>query len=144
MHDQNLWPTLPWSQLLEWASNEFRSPKLISHKIGPLILAATVYHIWQERNQRVFNNSARSVQAISLELFWQIRDKISNLGTQSSILEATRSYGLQAASLGFVFRRGAPPSQMGVGCSLWALLSGWLVRWVPFKGGGLVSFVRAS
>lgn len=91
MHDQNLWPPLPWSQLLEWASNEFRSSKLISHKIGPLILAATVYHIWQERNRRVFNNSARSVQTISLELFRQVRDKISNLGTQSSIPEATRS-----------------------------------------------------
>ncbi|KAG5234703.1 hypothetical protein IMY05_011G0009200 [Salix suchowensis] len=91
MHDHNLWPPLPWSQLLEWASNEFRSSKLISHKIGPLILAATVYHIWQERNRRVFNNSARSVQTISLELFRQVRDKISNLGTQSSIPEATRN-----------------------------------------------------
>ncbi|KAB5514312.1 hypothetical protein DKX38_028218 [Salix brachista] len=96
-----------------------------------------------ERNRRVFNNSARSIQTISLELFRQIRDKISNLGTQSSIPEVTRSFGLQAASLGIVFRRGAPPSQMGVRCSLWALLSGWLARWVSFKGRQLRFFVMA-
>ncbi|KAJ6308600.1 hypothetical protein OIU76_018228 [Salix suchowensis] len=65
-------PVLPWSQLLEWASTAFHSPKLITHMIGPLILAAIVYHYWQERNTRIFNNNARSASSISNDIYQQI------------------------------------------------------------------------
>ncbi|KAJ6315048.1 hypothetical protein OIU78_018518 [Salix suchowensis] len=51
-------------------------------------------------------------------------------------------FGLYAAGLDFVFRGGAPPSQMGVGCSLWVSFSGWLARGVSFKGRRLCFFCK--
>ncbi|KAJ6314061.1 hypothetical protein OIU78_017673 [Salix suchowensis] len=76
-------------QLLEWASTAFHSPKLVTHMIGPLILAATVYHLRQERNRRIFNNNARSASSISNDIYQQTRDKLSSHGGHDKIPEST-------------------------------------------------------
>uniref|UniRef100_A0A6N2KYM5 Uncharacterized protein n=1 Tax=Salix viminalis TaxID=40686 RepID=A0A6N2KYM5_SALVM len=40
--------------------------KDISHLIGPLVIASTVYHVWKERNRRVFQNTmSRLLPALS-------------------------------------------------------------------------------
>ncbi|KAJ6420337.1 hypothetical protein OIU84_030283 [Salix udensis] len=54
-----------------------------------LILAATVYHLWQERNRRVFNNNARSASSIINDIYQQIRDKLSSHGGHDKIPETT-------------------------------------------------------
>lgn len=56
------WPSLPWTSLLEWASTRYNRARNMDHMIGPLLLASSVYHLWQERNSRFFHNHAKSVQ----------------------------------------------------------------------------------
>ncbi|KAJ6729713.1 hypothetical protein OIU85_020604 [Salix viminalis] len=56
--------------------------------IGPLLLASSVYHLWQERNSRVFQNHAKSVQFLSEEVHQQMRDILSNADNHQGITEA--------------------------------------------------------
>ncbi|KAJ6889560.1 hypothetical protein NC652_030338 [Populus alba x Populus x berolinensis] len=50
------WPCSSWQNLLQWASIAYTKKNDIQHTIARLILSASVYLLWQERNKRVFNN----------------------------------------------------------------------------------------
>lgn len=70
------WPTLGWTDFLQWASTQFHNKKEISHLIGPLVIASTVYHVWKERNRRVFHERGQPPGAIVEEIYQQIRSQL--------------------------------------------------------------------
>ncbi|KAJ6752481.1 hypothetical protein OIU85_002855 [Salix viminalis] len=84
----NHWPSLPWISLLEWTSTRFHRSKNMEDMIGPLLLASSVYHLWQERNSRIFQNNVKSVHTLSEEVHQQMRDLLSNADTRHGITEA--------------------------------------------------------
>ncbi|GAV64825.1 hypothetical protein CFOL_v3_08340 [Cephalotus follicularis] len=47
---------LPWLQEIQWMTNHRRGNKL-PQVFRKLALAATVYHVWLERNRKAFKNS---------------------------------------------------------------------------------------
>nr|TKR98083.1 hypothetical protein D5086_0000206310 [Populus alba] len=49
------WPSLTWNGLLLWAGSTLRNNKEFSHIIARLVLSTSVYFIWFERNNRIFN-----------------------------------------------------------------------------------------
>ncbi|KAL0299860.1 UNVERIFIED_CONTAM: hypothetical protein Scaly_3067600 [Sesamum calycinum] len=51
------WPYLGWQQGITWASKRWHSKHLI-HAASRATLAALVYHLWTERNNRRFNATA--------------------------------------------------------------------------------------
>ncbi|KAJ6422466.1 hypothetical protein OIU84_027431 [Salix udensis] len=74
------WPALPWNGLLDWTARRYKDARSIDDFIGPLIFAGTVYHVWQERNSRIFRSNAKSVCNVVDGIFQQIRDLLMNNG----------------------------------------------------------------
>ncbi|KAJ6320121.1 hypothetical protein OIU78_015501 [Salix suchowensis] len=74
------WPALPWNGLLDWTARRYKDARSIDDFIGPLIFAGTVYHVWQERNSRLFRSNAKSVCNVVDGIFQQIRDLLMNNG----------------------------------------------------------------
>ncbi|GAV92740.1 hypothetical protein CFOL_v3_36118 [Cephalotus follicularis] len=48
-------PILPWTSKVQWMTDHTKGNKF-HHTLRKLALAATVYHIWIERNRRCFKN----------------------------------------------------------------------------------------
>ena len=82
------WPGLPWDRAWEWAVNEFHNKNHPKHNIAGLIMAASVYHIWCERNRRLYNQVYCSVTHTRNEILRTIRDKLANLGSQAHISQS--------------------------------------------------------
>ena len=72
------WPPLHWHQLLQWTAQRYKNRRSISNLIGPSILATTVYHLWQERNRRIFQNRFQEAINISGDIYHHIRDNLAN------------------------------------------------------------------
>ncbi|KAJ6432335.1 hypothetical protein OIU84_019555 [Salix udensis] len=84
------WPNLSWFSLVEWTSRRYQDTKSINNRIGALILAATVYYIWQERNRRIFQQLSQSVSTVGEAIFQVLRDQLmSNNGL--SMADGTRA-----------------------------------------------------
>jgi hypothetical protein len=56
------WPSLTWNGLLLWAGSTLRNNKEFSHIIARLVLSTSVYFIWFERNNRIFNKVFKTAQ----------------------------------------------------------------------------------
>ncbi|KAJ6737816.1 hypothetical protein OIU85_019837 [Salix viminalis] len=72
-HAKIFWPPLAWGSLIDWTANKYHNNKLVHQMIGPLLLAAAVYHLWQERNRRVFHNNPRTIHLLCEDIYQQIR-----------------------------------------------------------------------
>ncbi|KAJ6670044.1 hypothetical protein OIU85_019872, partial [Salix viminalis] len=66
------WPGLPWDQLTIWAGNNLTKKSQINCQIARLVLAASVYHMWQERNRRVFSNQRQGRGYMTEEIFQEL------------------------------------------------------------------------
>ncbi|GJT95362.1 RNA-directed DNA polymerase, eukaryota, reverse transcriptase zinc-binding domain protein [Tanacetum coccineum] len=62
-----------------------RGKNSIGVVINKLVLAATVYMIWKERNQRLFRDEAKTVDAICNLIYEQVRNKLMTLKVKQSI-----------------------------------------------------------
>ncbi|GJU04495.1 probable L-cysteine desulfhydrase, chloroplastic [Tanacetum coccineum] len=70
--------------IVEVISNE-RSKNSIGMVVNKLILAATVYTLWQERNQRIFRDEFRNVEAVCKTIYEQVKSKLMTLKVKKSI-----------------------------------------------------------
>ncbi|KAJ6974535.1 hypothetical protein NC653_030590 [Populus alba x Populus x berolinensis] len=73
------WPCIPWQQLLQWAAMNCQQKNNISNLIARLLLSASVYILWNERNNRIFSNRYKTTQAIVEEIFQLLRTHITNM-----------------------------------------------------------------
>ncbi|KAL0310274.1 UNVERIFIED_CONTAM: hypothetical protein Scaly_2943700 [Sesamum calycinum] len=69
------WPYLDWKQGITWASKKWRGNHLITAALRAT-LAALVYHIWAERNQRKFSATSSSAESISNKVLEDVRMRI--------------------------------------------------------------------
>ena len=71
-------PILPWKDLIEWVATNWRGNTL-SVQIKKISLAASVYHLWMERNNRLHSNSYKRTSEISCSITWMVREHLSSL-----------------------------------------------------------------
>ncbi|XP_022007560.1 uncharacterized protein LOC110906790 [Helianthus annuus] len=64
-----------WSSVLDWIENN-ASSKQLNKIVCKILLGATTYFIWQERNNRLFSNLQRSPAIISQVIFNTVRLKL--------------------------------------------------------------------
>ncbi|XP_020255847.1 uncharacterized protein LOC109832815 [Asparagus officinalis] len=57
------WRTCNWRMLLDWYCNRLRG-RGFKLKVKRMALAAVVYNIWKERNNRIFNQKKRAPEQI--------------------------------------------------------------------------------
>ncbi|KAL0293112.1 UNVERIFIED_CONTAM: Retrovirus-related Pol polyprotein from type-2 retrotransposable element R2DM [Sesamum angustifolium] len=67
------WPFLEWQTGLIWASKRWRGPHLINAAFRAT-LAALVYHLWAERNNRKFSATSASAEYITNRVLDDIRN----------------------------------------------------------------------
>ncbi|KAJ6673638.1 hypothetical protein OIU85_012630 [Salix viminalis] len=70
------WPTLPWQELLSWIERRSTTKGNFHQWISFLALSSTIYHLWRERNRRIFTNSGHPPNAISKGILVQIRTQL--------------------------------------------------------------------
>ncbi|KAJ6976205.1 hypothetical protein NC653_031908 [Populus alba x Populus x berolinensis] len=73
-----------------WSSATYTKKNDITHLIARLLLSTTVYFIWHERNNRVFNNAFQPPSATVDAILQRIRIHITNMnyeGTCPSIIQ---------------------------------------------------------
>ncbi|KAJ6693834.1 hypothetical protein OIU85_004602, partial [Salix viminalis] len=93
------WSVLTWDNLIEWTSHRFQTTKTTSNIIGALIIAATTYHIWQERNKRTFLNHATQASIVGDEIFQQIREHLMNCNRICVTNEIRTTWNFNGSSL---------------------------------------------
>ncbi|KAL0289805.1 UNVERIFIED_CONTAM: hypothetical protein Sradi_7065300 [Sesamum radiatum] len=69
------WPGIDWQTAILWASRRWRGTHLMNAAARAL-LAALVYHIWSERNNRRYNCTASSVKSLALRVIEVVRLRI--------------------------------------------------------------------
>ncbi|KAF9663051.1 hypothetical protein SADUNF_Sadunf18G0118000 [Salix dunnii] len=67
------WPNILWKDLLHWASLQLSGQQASHDYIAKIILATTVYYIWLERNNRMFNQVHKSTTSLVVEIHQLIR-----------------------------------------------------------------------
>lgn len=67
-----------WYELIEDLITKLKR-KNIENDIGKLILAATIYHIWKERNARLFRRSFHEVEEVVWVIIEDVRFKLLSL-----------------------------------------------------------------
>ncbi|KAJ6889562.1 hypothetical protein NC652_030338 [Populus alba x Populus x berolinensis] len=93
------WPSINWDQLLHWTSTAYAKKKDITHLIARLVLSTTVYFLWHERNNRVFQNAYQPTTITVEAIFQRIRVHITNMnynGTCSLLIQDIWGLCLQA------------------------------------------------
>ncbi|KAJ6696197.1 hypothetical protein OIU74_015156 [Salix koriyanagi] len=84
------WPTVPWLQAWQWACDGYASrSQHHSHVLG-MALAAIVYHLWSERNQRLHHQQHGSVQKLWENICGSVRDRLANLNEVCLLPESIR------------------------------------------------------
>ncbi|KAL0293432.1 UNVERIFIED_CONTAM: hypothetical protein Sradi_6937800 [Sesamum radiatum] len=69
------WPYYNWSSVIRWASARWRGKHVVNAAYRALF-ASLVYHLWQERNFRVFQHTSRPTEEIVRIVVSEIRDLI--------------------------------------------------------------------
>ncbi|KAL0294091.1 UNVERIFIED_CONTAM: LINE-1 reverse transcriptase [Sesamum radiatum] len=78
------WPKEGWQQGITWASKRWRSPHLINAAFRAL-LAALVYHLWIERNNRKFTDTGSAAESVAKRVIEDIRLRIMSEETSLSV-----------------------------------------------------------
>ncbi|KAL0293831.1 UNVERIFIED_CONTAM: Retrovirus-related Pol polyprotein from type-2 retrotransposable element R2DM [Sesamum radiatum] len=69
------WPYYNWSSVIRWASARWRGKHVVNAAYRALF-ASLVYHLWQERNSRIFQHSSRPTEEIVRMVVSETRDLI--------------------------------------------------------------------
>jgi hypothetical protein len=67
-----------WVDTASWASS-FATSKTLKHIIWKLVLAASVYHIWRERNHRLHNYPPRPPDVFYSAIYEDVRYRLMGL-----------------------------------------------------------------
>ncbi|KAJ6327875.1 hypothetical protein OIU78_014689, partial [Salix suchowensis] len=73
---QLVWIPAPWPQTWAAMVQRFCNKNNPRHKLVGLVLASTVYHLWRERNHRIFNNKFSNVQQTKDAIIQSIRERL--------------------------------------------------------------------
>ncbi|KAK4384422.1 putative ribonuclease H protein [Sesamum angolense] len=78
------WPNRAWAVDIAWASKRWTGRHIVQAAYRAL-LAAIVYHIWHERNRRVFQHSMRPSSTIARIVVDEMRQKIISIDLPDSV-----------------------------------------------------------
>ncbi|KAL0427722.1 UNVERIFIED_CONTAM: hypothetical protein Slati_2947000 [Sesamum latifolium] len=69
------WPYSSWDTAIRWAAARWRGKHVVNASYKAL-LASLVYHLWEERNHRIFQQTERTPVVIARIIVSEIRDLI--------------------------------------------------------------------
>jgi hypothetical protein len=66
---------LDWNNIQSWGAAELQG-KSLKASLGRLCLGATVYYLWQQRNDLLHCNKPRTEEAILKQIRWDVRSRM--------------------------------------------------------------------
>ena len=78
-----LWQPMPWNDFVAWAALNWKG-KSMKFLICRLCLAATVYHLWMERNNRKFRNQFKDPTSVTHLILQTVWCRLASLNFKSS------------------------------------------------------------
>ncbi|KAL0367299.1 UNVERIFIED_CONTAM: hypothetical protein Sradi_3620000 [Sesamum radiatum] len=69
------WPVRDWPAAVQWAARGWRGKHMVNASFRAL-LASLVYHLWHERNRRIFQHTSRTADSIARIVVSDIRELI--------------------------------------------------------------------
>ncbi|KAB5534827.1 hypothetical protein DKX38_017913 [Salix brachista] len=106
------WPTIPWMEAWDWATTEYNSG--VQTKMMGLLLGATVYCLWQERNRRFHDQHFGTPQKMIEDITNLIRDKLGTLRERDEMPDSLRSRWNIPLRLGLLWWAGLRRSAFGL------------------------------
>ncbi|KAJ6300984.1 hypothetical protein OIU76_021732 [Salix suchowensis] len=103
------WPRLEWTVAWNMIVDRTRNENSVTKKIMGIVIAASVYYLWQERNKRLHDNHFTGTETIIAEISGSIRVGLKALCFWSCLVQIFS---------GLVVR----PSCLVI-CGLWGFLS---------------------
>ncbi|KAK4384106.1 Retrovirus-related Pol polyprotein from type-2 retrotransposable element R2DM [Sesamum angolense] len=79
-----LWPYRDWQRGIHWASSRWRGKHVVNAAFRSL-LASLVYHIWQERNSRRFQQRSRTPSIVGNLVVEELRQRIISVQLRQSV-----------------------------------------------------------
>ncbi|KAL0292831.1 UNVERIFIED_CONTAM: hypothetical protein Sradi_6970500 [Sesamum radiatum] len=91
------WPGFGWRRDILWASKRWRGNHLFNFASRSL-LAALTYHIWMERNRRIFQSTASSAEFVARQSIADVRFRIisENVGPSLQCIALYRIWKIQS------------------------------------------------
>ncbi|GKB96125.1 hypothetical protein Tco_0982262, partial [Tanacetum coccineum] len=106
------WNHVVWKEMLKKSSNlqgktslveivdiisNGRNKNSIGMVVNKLMLVATVYFLWQERNQRIFRNESRTEEIVCKIIIEQVRNKRLSLKIKksSNVIKEAKKWNMQ-------------------------------------------------
>ncbi|KAL0293620.1 UNVERIFIED_CONTAM: hypothetical protein Sradi_6926600 [Sesamum radiatum] len=91
------WPGFGWRRDILWASKRWRGNHLLNFASRSL-LAALTYHIWKERNRRIFQDTAASAELVAQQSIADVRFRIlsENIGPSLQCIALYRIWKIQS------------------------------------------------
>ncbi|KAL0444839.1 UNVERIFIED_CONTAM: hypothetical protein Slati_2206600 [Sesamum latifolium] len=80
-------PRFDWIEIIEWASRRWKSRHPIN-AVHKALLASLVYHIWMERNRRIFTTDSRTAQQTAHLCIAQLRLRIIGVDFKFNVATA--------------------------------------------------------
>ncbi|KAL0285151.1 UNVERIFIED_CONTAM: hypothetical protein Sradi_7181300 [Sesamum radiatum] len=69
------WLNMGWQTDIIWASRRWRGRHLLN-EASRALLASIVYHVWSERNSRIFSDTASSAETVACRALEEVRLRI--------------------------------------------------------------------
>ncbi|KAL0294629.1 UNVERIFIED_CONTAM: hypothetical protein Sangu_3213900 [Sesamum angustifolium] len=79
-----LWPHRHWQRGIHWASSRWRGKHVVNAAFRSL-LASLVYHIWQERNSRRFQQRSRTPSIVGNLVVEEVRQRIISVQLRQTV-----------------------------------------------------------
>ncbi|KAL0288908.1 UNVERIFIED_CONTAM: Retrovirus-related Pol polyprotein from type-2 retrotransposable element R2DM [Sesamum angustifolium] len=88
-----LWPHRHWQRGIHWASSRWRGKHVVNAAFRSL-LASLVYHIWQERNSRRFQQRSRTPSIVGNLVVEEVRQRIISVQLRQTVSTFERAIDL--------------------------------------------------
>ena len=72
------WQGGNWNDFIMWAAVHLKG-KTLAKTISRVLLAASVYTLWKDRNARIFQNSYRDTNSIQNDIFGAVQARLCQL-----------------------------------------------------------------
>ncbi|XP_028122802.1 uncharacterized protein LOC114319935 [Camellia sinensis] len=72
------WPSLPWLELVEFATTSING-KSLKCMIMKLSFHCTIYHIWMERNSRIFSKVFKPEEVVTNSIIQMVRGRLLSM-----------------------------------------------------------------
>ncbi|KAB5521998.1 hypothetical protein DKX38_026317 [Salix brachista] len=82
------WPRIEWAPAWNLVVDQTRSENSARQRMVGIVIAASVYHLWQERNRRIYDHHYTGSERLIDEINFSIRGRLANLDRADELPES--------------------------------------------------------